>query len=82
MPKSGCQDGNFTLKSLLHLRRQHSLESYVLFADLAKAFDTSNHELMVEILEKYGAPQNHVMQWNAYTQILKWSSKSGKKRLK
>ena len=27
-----------------------------MFADLVKAFDTSNHKLMVEILKKYGCP--------------------------
>ena len=28
------------------------------FADLVKAFDTSNHKLMVMILAKYGCPPN------------------------
>ena len=55
-PNSGCQDGNFTLKTLLHLRRQHNLETYVVFADLVKAFDTSNHILIAQILERYGSP--------------------------
>ncbi len=55
-PKVGCQDGNFTLKTLLHLRHQHDLESYVVFADLVKAFDTSNHALILAILKKFGAP--------------------------
>ena len=27
-----------------------------MFADLVKAFDTSNQKLMVEILDKYGCP--------------------------
>ena len=27
-----------------------------MFAGLVKAFDTSNHKLMVEILKKYGCP--------------------------
>ncbi|KAL7517837.1 hypothetical protein ACHAWF_000160 [Thalassiosira exigua] len=51
----GCQDGSFVLKSLLRLRRQQNLDTFVVFADLVKAFDTSNHELIIEILEKYGA---------------------------
>ena len=55
-PNVGCQDGNFTLKTLLHLCRQHDLETYVIFADLVKAFDTSNHKLILEILQKIGAP--------------------------
>ncbi|KAL7523370.1 hypothetical protein ACHAWF_001608 [Thalassiosira exigua] len=55
-PEMGCQDGAFVQKSLLHLRRQHNLDTFVVFADLVKAFDTSNHELMIEISEKYDAP--------------------------
>ena len=55
MKNEGCQDGNFTLKSLLHLRRQHNMDSYVIFADLVKTFDTSNHSLMILIREKFGA---------------------------
>ena len=34
----------------------HNLPTFVLFADLVKAFYTSNHKLMVEILKKYGCP--------------------------
>lgn len=55
-PHSGCQDANYTLKTLLHLRRQHNLETFVVFADLVKAFDISDHILIVNILQKYGAP--------------------------
>ncbi len=55
-PKCGCQDRNFTLKSILHLRRQHNLYTYVIFADLVKAYNTYNHKLILEILEQYGAP--------------------------
>ena len=55
-PESGCQDANYTLKTLLHLRRQHNLETFVVFADLVKAFDTSDHTLIINILRKYGAP--------------------------
>jgi hypothetical protein len=56
-PNSGCQDGNFTLKSIIHLRRQHNLETHVIFVDLlVKAYDTYNHELMLKILEEFGAP--------------------------
>ncbi|KAL7540629.1 hypothetical protein ACHAWF_006738 [Thalassiosira exigua] len=55
-PKVGCQGGFFVLKTLLHLRRQHNLDTYVIFADLVKAFDVTNHKLLIKILEKYGAP--------------------------
>ena len=51
-----CQDGIFTIKILLHLRHNHNLPTWVLFADLVKDFDTSNHQLMDAILGKYGFP--------------------------
>ena len=55
-PGVGCQDGSFTIKMMLHLQRNHNLQTWVLFADLVKAFDTSNHALMDKLLEKYGCP--------------------------
>ncbi len=55
-PEIGCQDGLFTLKSLLNARHNHNLASYVSFVDLVKAYDTANHVLLVDILRKYGAP--------------------------
>ena len=55
-PDVGCQDGSFSIKSLLHLRRQHNLPTFVAFVDLVKAYDTANHDLLLVILGKYGAP--------------------------
>ena len=55
-PNKGCRDGSFTLKTLLTQRKEHDQESFVLFVDLVKAYDTVNHELLIEILEQYGAP--------------------------
>ena len=52
----GCQDGSFTSKTMLYLRYNHNLPTFVIFSDLVKAFDTFNHKLMVEILKKYGCP--------------------------
>ena len=57
-PGVGCQDGRFTIKTLLHLRHAHNLPTLVLFADIVKAFDTSNHVLVIKILEKYVCPPN------------------------
>ena len=56
MPGVGCQDGTFTIKILIHLRHNHNLPTWVAFADLVKTFDTSNHEQLIDILGKYGAP--------------------------
>ena len=55
-PGVGFQDGSFTIKTMLHLRYNHNLPTFVMFADLVKAFDTSNHKLMVDIWKKYRCP--------------------------
>ena len=55
-PGLGCQNGSFTIKTMLHLRYNHNLPTFVMFADLVKAFDTSNHKLIVEIFKTYGCP--------------------------
>ncbi len=55
-PELGCQDGLFVLKTLLTMRKNHNLLSYVAFVDLVKAYDTANHKLLLTLLKKYGAP--------------------------
>ena len=55
-PGVGCQDGSFKIKTMLHLRHNHNLPTWVMFADLVKAFDISNHIILIEILRKYGCP--------------------------
>ena len=57
-PGVGCQDGTFTIKTLLHLCHNHNLPTWVSFADLVKAFDTPNHQLMGMIIVKHGCPPN------------------------
>jgi hypothetical protein len=52
----GCQDALHTVKRALLLHQQHGLESYTIFVDLVKAFDTVHHNLFFCILEKYGLP--------------------------
>jgi hypothetical protein len=59
-PELGCRDGLFTLKALLNTRRNHDLASYIGFVDLVKAYDTANHDLLLRILERYGAPPKFV----------------------
>jgi hypothetical protein len=41
---------------LLNARQNHDLALYVGFVDLVKAYDTANHDLLLCILERYGAP--------------------------
>ena len=55
-PGVGCQDGTFTKKTLLHLGNNYNLPKWVALADLFKSFNNSNHELLIGILGKYGAP--------------------------
>ena len=55
-PRVVCQDGTLTIKTNLHLIHNHKLPTGVEFADLVKAFDTSNHAFVITILGKYGAP--------------------------
>jgi hypothetical protein len=40
--------------------KNHHLPSFVAFIDLVKAYDTANHDLIIKILEKYGAPPKFV----------------------
>ena len=55
-PGVGYQDDTFTIKKLLYARHNQNLPSYVAFVDLVNVFDTVNHDLMLNILERYGAP--------------------------
>jgi len=59
-PKLSCRVGLFTLKALLNARRNHDLASYVGSVHLVKAYDTANHDLLLPILEQYGAPPKFV----------------------
>ena len=54
-PGVGFQDGIFTIKTLLHIIHNHNLPTWVEFVDLVKAFETSNHTILIAILIKYGA---------------------------
>ena len=55
-PGVGYQYVTFTIKTLLHLRQNHNLPTWVAFVDLFKAFGTSNHALIFAKLGKHGAP--------------------------
>ena len=80
-PETGCGEAVFTLKSALHARRNHSLGTYVAFVDLVKAYDTANHALLLQILEKFGAPPELVDCIRRLYVDIKISLKIGKEKL-
>jgi hypothetical protein len=43
------------------MRKNHNLPSYVAFVNLVKAYVMANHELLLTLLEKYGAPPRFVL---------------------
>ena len=50
------QDVRFTPKTLLNLRHNQNLPSWVAFSDLVTPFDTSNQKIPIAILSRYEAP--------------------------
>jgi exonuclease III len=59
-PLRGCRDALFIVRSALQIRHKHMHDTWVLFVDLVKAFDTIDRELLFEILAKFGIPQSMI----------------------
>jgi hypothetical protein len=58
--KKWYQQAMHILRAALSIRRAHEKDTYVLFVDLVKAYDTVNHALLFGILKKYGIPEELV----------------------
>mmetsp|Transcript_19451 Transcript_19451/g.44125 ORF Transcript_19451/g.44125 Transcript_19451/m.44125 type:complete len:139 (+) Transcript_19451:1762-2178(+) len=56
----GCSEGSFCIRQALKKRREHGLESWVLFVDLVKAFDSVPRDVLYAVLAKFGMPPHLV----------------------
>ncbi len=73
-PGLDCQDGLFTLKTLINEHKNHHLLSFVAFVDLVKGCNTANHDLLLCILGKYGTPPKFVASiCTMHTDLVVWS---------
>ena len=61
-PKVSCAEAVFSLKTILQSRREHDLETFIIFIDLVKAYDSIKHEIILIALKKIGAPDKFI-QW-------------------
>jgi hypothetical protein len=59
-PELETIDGLFAVMMGLKKRRGHGLESYGVYVDFVKAFDTVTREVMWEVLRKFGMPDHFV----------------------
>ena len=48
---------SYSIKSIFQLNKEHDLNTWVVFVDLVKAFDTIYHELMFKLIGKFGIPK-------------------------
>ena len=56
----GTIDGLFAASIGLQKRKEHNLETWALFVDLVKAFDTVPRDALFEILRRFGLPDHFV----------------------
>jgi hypothetical protein len=54
------QQAMHSLREARSIRRAYDLDTYILFVDLAKTYETLNHALLFGILKKYGIPEEVV----------------------
>ncbi|MCP4744834.1 MAG: reverse transcriptase family protein, partial [Desulfobacteraceae bacterium] len=61
MKARGCADATSTLKITLQNLQAANQDTYVLFVDIVKAFDSVNREMLWKILKKYGIPDETII---------------------
>jgi exonuclease III len=72
-PQRGTIDGLFAASVGLQKRKEHGKESWVLFLDLIKAFDSVPHDAVFEVLRRFGMPDhfiNLVIRLHAQAKVL------------
>ena len=55
-PGRGCADAVFSVKLAMKKRREHGLETWILFLYLVKAFGRVPRQLLRDVLHRFGAP--------------------------
>ena len=53
---TGCPDGSFYLRSMLQMNKEHDVDTWVVFVDLVKTFDSIHYAFMFSLLENFGIP--------------------------
>jgi hypothetical protein len=56
----GCRDAIFTARLLLKKRKEHQQETWAIFVDLVKAFDTVDRDFLWDVLLRFGCPDAFV----------------------
>ena len=60
IPKVGCAEAVFSLKSILQARREIGVDIYTIFIVLVKAYNSVKHDIILLALRKMGAPKKYV----------------------
>jgi hypothetical protein len=58
VPGKDCTDALFVIKTALQTGKKHGKNTWAIFIDQVKAFDTADHKLLFMILKKYGIPDS------------------------